>query len=489
MAWFWKKPKPKARKFKAANHDRLTWSWVTAPTTADYDIKSGLTALRARSREAYQNNEFVKQFVRLTQSNVIGHRGIVLQSRVRLAKGEPDYKAAAAIEAAHAEWAKRGNSDVTGRKSWWQIQRDFLQSIAVDGEFLAVEVPMRPFGYRLQILDPEMLPIGFDKDLMNGNQIRAGIEYNPQGVRVAYYLHDKLRSPHASMYDASLPENYSRYPADRVIHEFLPEFAIQGRGIPLTTVGLYRLGMLDGYQEAEIIAARVASAAMGFFEQDPDISSGGWTGDEADEDNEGDFTMAAEPGVFRTLPPGLKLNDWNPSRPTSVYDKFIKSCLQQFASGLGVSYAGLANDYAGANYSSLRQALLLERDLWRDLQTWVTECLHDRVYDNWLTAALTFGKIKINGQEPRRNWDEYRPREWQGRRWQWVDPQKELTAIQTALQLGVRSEIEIIREMGRDPDAVLAERAAWKKKLEEYGLPAAETLPMIQTIDEGNDDD
>lgn len=481
------RPRKQQRGYQGAKTHRLVSSWATAPTSADYDIRTGLSALRARSRELYQNNDTVKQFVRLAKTNVIGHRGIIVQSRVTRMDGQADEPARAAIEAEFKTWGRRGSADATGRRSWWQLQNDFIQSIAVDGEFLAIEETVRPYGYRLKVLDPELLPVGYNEDRANGNTIRAGIEYNPDGRPVAYWLKDAKRSAFESGYQNY--GQYKRYAAERIIHEFLPEFSIQNRGVPWASVGMYRMGMLAGYEEAELVAARVASAAMGFFEQDPTEAPGDWTGDEVDEENEGDFTMEAEPGVFRTLAPGLKLSDWTPNRPTAVFKDFVSTCLRGFASGVGVSYSSLTNDYSGANYSSLRQSLLVEREIWSWLQTWAHESLHDRIFGNWLEAAILFGHLKIQGTEPRRPLKEYLPHDWQARRWQWVDPQKELNAIQMALALRVRSAPEVIREMGRDPDTVLNEITEWKAKLEAAGISESELVVAATDPNQPEDDD
>jgi len=485
--WPFKKRSHKRRRsYDAAKSNRLVSSWVTAPVSADYDIRAGMTVLRARSRDLYQNNDMARQFVRLSKVNIIGPRGIQVQSRVNMRKGDPDHPARDAIEAAFKEWSRRGSADATGKRSWWQLQNDFIQSIAVDGEFLAIEETVRPWGYRLKVLDPELLPIDFNENLANGNAIRSSIEYNSDGRPVAYWLRDQSSSPWSSSAVTVDMSQRRRIPADRIIHEYLPEFAVQGRGVPWMAAGMYRLGMLKGYEEAEMIAARVSAAAMGFFEQGEDSDGGEYTGDMADPDNDDDFEMEAEPGVFRTLPRGLTLKEWSPNRPNTAFDAFVGANLRAFSSGVGVSYSSLSNDYTGANYSSLRQALLVERDIWQCLQTWASEALHDRVYGNWLESALLFGRISIQGQEPVRPVEEYLPHDWQPRRWQWVDPQKELTAIKTALDMRIRSAPEVIREMGRDPAAVLAEITEWKNKLDAAGISESQAMDMVVATSEEN---
>ena len=48
---------------------------------------------------------------------------------------------------------------------------------------------------------------------------------------------------------------------------------------------------------------------------------------------------------------------------------------------------------------------------------------------------------------------------WQPRRWQWVDPLKEMEANRSAVELRTRSISDIIREQGKDPNETWAELA------------------------------
>jgi capsid protein len=50
-----------------------------------------------------------------------------------------------------------------------------------------------------------------------------------------------------------------------MIHAFLPERAMQTRGAPWMSPVIADLKMLNGYREAELVAARVGASKMGFF--------------------------------------------------------------------------------------------------------------------------------------------------------------------------------------------------------------------------------
>jgi len=170
-------------------------------------------------------------------------------------------------------------------------------------------------------------------------------------------------------------------------------------------------------------------------------------------------------------PEGYRLNLIDPQHPNSAYKDFVKTCLRGIASGLGVNYNSLANDLEGVNYNSLRKGALDERDVWMMLQDWMVEAFCRPVYEDWLDRVLMQGEITIAGKplklERREN---YLRVLWQPRRWQWVDPLKELNAHKVALDQKLRSPQSIIREMGYDPQTVLEEWTEWQQQLDALGL-------------------
>ena len=95
---------------------------------------------------------------------------------------------------------------------------------------------------------------------------------------------------------------------------------------------LPRLKMLDGYEEAELVAARVGASAMGF------ITSPGGDGYMGDDLDNGTPIMSAEPGTFQQLPAGMDVKSFDPDHPTTAFSDFEKAILRGISSGLGVSY-------------------------------------------------------------------------------------------------------------------------------------------------------
>jgi len=453
-----------SRAFSGAQTSNLTASMAKITTPPDTDIRRSLRILRARSRELAQNNDHVRRFFSLLKTNVLGDSGIILQSRVTDVGGKIDEVAATAIEKSWVEWCKRGSAEVTRKLSFTLMTKVALETVARDGEcFIRLH---RGFdnrhGFALELIDPEAVAVDYDVLHRKGaqNEIRMGVELDEWGAEVAYHL--RAGSTDHYFYTGA---TYTRIPADEMIHLQLIEAPNQTRSVPWITSALLRLGMLGGYEEAELTAARVGASKMGFFTSG--IDSAGY----GQQEDGGDLVVDMEPGEFEELPAGVDFKPFDPQHPTSAYGDFVKEVLRAIASGLGVSYNSLANDLEGVNFSSLRQGAIDERNTWKMLQNWIIESLHERVFNEWVEMALLHGiPTGFGGNLRPADVERYSAASWQPRRWQWVDPLKEMRAHESALALGVRSVSEIIREQGRDPLDVWREIKRDREMMVELGI-------------------
>lgn len=248
-----------------------------------------------------------------------------------------------------------------------------------------------------------------------------------------------------------------------------------------------RLSMLGGYEEAEVVAARTASAKMGFY-----ISPDGdfFPGDESDgaRDADGDLTTTAEAGTFEQLPSGVDFKPFDPQHPTSAFDAFVKAVLRGAASGLNVSYHTLANDLEGVNFSSIRSGVLEERENWRTVQRWLIDHLHAPVFQRWLRAALMRGAV-VNEDGvalPLSRLQKFSAVRWSPRGWSWVDPLKDQQANEQAVAAGFSTASDVAATAGRDLEEVYEQLAVERRLAEQYGItpaylsgrqPSEETAP------------
>lgn len=472
----------KKRGINAAQQGRLTSTWATQPKPLDTDIRRDLSIARARCRDAAINNDYVKNYLRLLRSNVIGPNGIVTKPQSQNAQGKLDKNANTAIHEAFKLWAAHGVPEVTGNLSWVGCQNLALETAAKDGEFFIRKIygwKGNAFSFALEFIDPQSIDPNLNADLRNGNVIKMGIEYDKWGAKIAYHV--KQRSLLDETY-GNYHGKHKRIPAGEILHGFLPESILQSRGYPWLAVALFRAQMLAGYEEAELVAARASSAKMGFLVSDPD--GPGATKYEGDTDATGAMLTDAEPGTIETLPPGYKFEDWDPSHPNSAYADFTKQVLRGMGAGLGISYFSMANDLEGVNYSSGRLGSLEDREVWKSLQTWLTDVLIRPVVEEWLSLALLTGQIKVNGNPlPTSKLDKYKRIHYQGRRWAWVDPKKDMEGEILALDRKLKDPQSVIIERGYDPIEVLDNWKAWDDELQLRGLEVTLTPPSAEPPD------
>jgi lambda family phage portal protein len=426
-----------ARNFSAASTSRLTADWITAPLSADAAMRGRLATMRHRSRDLERNNEWARGFLRTLENNVIGEMGIALQMRVKDPGKETfDEIANDKIETAWYQWGRIGNCTVCGRYTWRDLQRLIVRTIARDGEVILRKIWQRT-GYKLQIIEADLLDVDANFIASNGNEVRFGVEIDSFGAAVAYYLLG--HHPGDSDFQQR-PARRARIPAAEILHLFIAERPGQTRGLPWLCASMQRMKMLDGYAEAELVAARTSAAKMGFFtKQTPD----GWDGVV---DGDGNLAMDASPGTIEELPPGVDFKSWDSNHPNSGYGDFVKSSLRGIATSLGISYNTLASDLEGVNYSSIRAGLIEEREVWKAIQRYLIDHLCELVFEDWLTMQLVNGSLGLPFEKI---W-KFNVPEFQGRRWAWVDPKKDMESAILAIRSGQTSLRKVVAESGGD---------------------------------------
>lgn len=477
-----------AEPYTGASVSNLTHSWGTSPIPVNEVIRRTLTALRARSREQRRNNDYARKFIGMLKSNVAGPTGAAFNARTIDANGKPDKAANQALEETFADWSKKINCDVEGRQSFAGLQQLHIATAGEDGECLVRIYRGRsfgPYGFQLQFIDPELLPVHYNEDLKNGNIIRMGIEYDSLGRAQAYHLLDTSSSGDFMGQYFYGHGDYIRVPASDIIHSYLTESAGQARGLPWMSTALFRMNMLGGYEEAALVNARAGANKMGFYRT-------GDLGGVADEDPQtGELIDEGEPGHWSKLPPGIEIQEYDPTYPHQQFPDFVKTALRGISAGLGCGYHTLANDLEGVNYSSGRLGMFDERDYWQVLQGWQSEDFMMTVYNEWLKHQLLIGTIRVKSRplNPSRIL-KYQRVEFMGRRWFGLDPVKESKANTEDLGNNLTAPSDIIRSKGLDPQEVFQQIADDKATFKELGIevvvkePAAAPAAPDEEVDE-----
>jgi lambda family phage portal protein len=317
-----------------------------------------------------------------------------------------------------------------------------------------------PLG--LELIESDRLDDFYNGRADNGNEIRMGVEIDQWSKPVAYYFfaYHPGDYPFAGQ-KVTVGGRRMRIPAEEIVHPFIMERANQTRGVPWLVSAIMKLHHMQGYEEAEVIAARAAASLMGFI-QSPE---GELQGDAVvDKDRVTDF----QPGTWKYLQPGEQVVIPKIDRPGGQFAPFNEIMLRGVAAGVGTSYETLSKDYSKSNFSSSRLALLSERELWRILQQWIIDNFHQVIFEKWLDLAVLSGEISIPGYEL--DVDKYHDVRWRPRGWPWVDPLKEVSANRDAILGGLTSISKIVEAEGDDLDDLFEEIARERKLAKEKGL-------------------
>jgi len=377
--------------------------------------------LRARSRSLCNNNDHAKRILHLLQQNVVGPNGILMQSAYEL-NGQPDEAVDHQIERAWNRWGRRGNPTTSGRHTFADVQRLAISQLARDGEVFLRKVkgfPHNPFRYALQFVDPDRVAVNYNVARRPGtadNEIRMGVEVDSWERPVRYFV----MVGHPS--EGANSQRYEAVPAPEMIHLALVASGNQTRGVPLLHTALLRMHMLGAYEDAELVAARIAACMMAFF-----VSKTGeeFKGETKKADGTVQFTLEAGAGM--QLPEGVDVKEFSPGQPDPNSPEFKKGMLRGAAAGANISYSSMTGDLREVNYSSIRQGVLDERDGYRMLQQALIDHLCGPVYEDWAGLALLSGQLRIPVPSTGEEYQALREAcEWQPRGWTWVDPRNDV---------------------------------------------------------------
>ena len=468
------------RMFAAAQYNRLV-DWPLSHMRINGDLFMEYTTIVLRARDLAQNNEHVIGILRNLQRNVIGVTGFTLQSKSSNLQLRSD------IEAAWRDYCSRVGGFVTldEHSSARDLDILVLRSLVIDGECFLRKTfdPFSRYGWRYEVIDSLQIdPMYTVESAAGGNRIYMGIELDSRGREVAYY------------YRPTVDEAYYTGPRERldaanVIHIYRKEFPAQIRGISMLAGAVLDLRQLDDYRTAELVHARIGSAVMGVWE---------WNGKDSDdiisedENDPGEFAREIRPGIFPIAPRGYQAKFLQGAQPNNQFGVFVKSVMRSIANSLGISYNKASGDYESVNYSSLREAALEDRETFCELQKFMIENWKTLQYIDFVKAAVLLGRIRVpRGIE---SLSDLVRHQFFGRRFAWIDPQKEIAAKKEEIALMLTDPISELEARGEDPEEVVNRFDEWKKLLAKKGvldfwLSAFDKLPDLVSAEAEEDGD
>lgn len=459
--------KTRQRHFSAGRNSSFL-GWDVQNVTMDTAIYSNINTLKARCRDEARNNDYIRHALRLLINNIIGDKGFRLHAKARNAKGR-DRAFNTNLEKIWQNAGKLKNSPtVDGKLSRRDAGALWVRTLCVDGEVIIIKHQnhANKYRYAYQFIDTARLDWQLNEVLSNGNQIRMGVEINPYGKPVKYHFLNESPSDLLWGYNHNSKGRHIIIPADRVLHTFIQEATNQTRGVPLLASPAIRSHMLQKFEEAVVVGARVSASKIGFYTTSEDFTGVA----PGDEDENYEVSQTLEPGTFEMLPRGVNMESFDPSSPPSGMESFEKKLLKGIASGLGVDYVNMANDLEGVNYSSIRAGQLEQRSIYKGLQRFYLDHFEEPIFEDWAKIQAINPNIKMNTQKLENLIDNETYR-FLGRGWAWVDPLKEIKAYGEAIDRRITSLRRVVAEhSGEELEDLLEEIAEDENLLKEYNV-------------------
>jgi lambda family phage portal protein len=375
----------------------------------------------------------------------------------------PDAAVREQVQALWLRWTD--DADASGLTDFYGLQALACRSVMEAGECLVRLRPRLPkdglsVPLQLQVLEAEHLPTSLSQVLATGNYIRAGIEFNGIGKRVAYHLY---REHPGDALNPFLSADPMRVGADYVLHLFRPLRPGQLRGQPWLTQVLIKLYELDQYDDAELVRKKTAAMFAGFVTKNAPQDS---LLPEVNADANGVAETSLEPGTLQVLLPGEDVKFSSPADVGSTYETFMRVQLRSIAAGMGITYEQLTGDLTGVNYSSIRAGLLEFRRRCEAFQHQVIVFQMCRpIWRAWIDAAVGSGALPTT-----KDLTPYYDVKWIPPGFAWVDPLKDIKAQIMAVRAGFKSRAEVVSEQGYDAEDIDREIAADNARADDLGL-------------------
>ena len=431
-----------------ANRDFWNGGDATFEELASYDRNT----MRSRARWLSANNAIMSNIDRSIINNVVGV-GVALDydgTNKRLNK---------AIMDRFNSWANnRKLCDITQRLTFSDIQCSTIKSCLVDGEIYIHKIVTEE-GLKLRLIEADNL----DESMGVG-----GVEIDKYGVPVRYHFRD-------------LNNDTFSIPSSDIINYYQSERPSQYRGVSDYKQAIIDIKNFSAFQSSTIQAAR-ARANIGYTVTSP-APSGVFT-------QTVDGVQIEEIGgvAVKYLKPGEELKKLDPENGGNDFKAFSEISIRLMATARSVSYELAFKDFSKVNYASSRASLLQDYKRFDYEQNHLKEYFLDEIFEAWLDIEVMAGRIKIP-KYLSTDKNKYLIQRWTWPQRPWVDPLKDVNAIEKEIELGITNASDVAIARGNNYE-VNMQKLSEQLKLQESLDVYDEMHPnKIDVVDEENEDD
>lgn len=527
------KAKPITNDFKNTGYDGggashtsgVLKSWNPVKSSAKADINAHLDTLRNRASDQAINTPIGSAAIATTTQYTVG-AGLKVFPKVKYSMlgMSPDeaeeWNKKAALE--FDLWASSKLCDIRKRNNFYDIQEILYRAYMTDGDSFAIfrraYSEHMPYTLRLQALEGNRVsnplgrdffgtggPLGVEMKAPNGiNKIVNGVEVDPDGAVVAYWISNKVPFDPVDLGTAT---NWVRVEAfgelagqPNVLHICHDERPDQYRGVPYLAPVLSALKQVSRYTEAELVAAILRSNFTLFFTSLGNSSvagdiSGVLGASTYDGDPQEPVVDASEyhlgPGTINALPKNIDVKSIGSNGGQSTFDGFVTQFVKQISASLNIPYEVLMKSFT-SSYSASRAALLQAWEQFKLRRSWFGRDFCQPVYEMWLTEAVATGRLEAPGffSDPAVRFA-YSNAEWYGPSMSILDPVKDVNGAALRIQYGLSTpEREAAEMTGSDFYENLEAIRIAKNKVTDSGVSlGADTVLSDKTPTEGGEGD
>ena len=409
------------------------WSWmggVSSGWTGD-KFSGGLSypsawslnhyELRRRARIAYWESVQARALIGRLTDNVI-NAGLVLDSTPSwVVIDEPGRISEAerqawtrSIETRFHLWARSKEADATGRLTLYQLMGLVFHTRLKDGEALVIfrysPSPGRMNPLSLQLVNVDQIQTPSETSLLaavkgRGNRVEEGIELDPIGAEVAYFVADAQTGK-----SVRIPKYGPKSGRLFGLHVGAPGTPGEVRAISMLAPILHELQKITDYTVAEIEAAIINATIAAWVEPSAEVQSSQpfagpvIAGSSEEAVAAGDDRVEPpsrgyirEPGLMvQNLKAGEKLQSYDTKRPNVNFDLFVKSWKSALSASTGIPVEVLDMSF-NANYSASRASLILFWNVVERHRAELAADFLDPVYSGWLAEEIMSRRVDAPG--------------------------------------------------------------------------------------------
>jgi lambda family phage portal protein len=176
------------------------------------------------------------------------------------------------------------------------------------------------------------------------------------------------------------------------------------------------------------------------------------------------------PGVIEILPEGYSFKPFDPGFPNQVHEPYSKYLQHRIAAGFDEIYHAMTGDLANVNLSSMRGAMIEQRNLYKGNQEFFAEHLCRRIFINWLYSSFLSGEIET--VRPR-ELQQFNEPSFQPHRWAMPDPLKDVQTSRLKIEAGLSTVTDELAEQGEDIEETFIKRRKELDLAAKYEIPLA----------------